>query len=513
MSSKSLGKTAIVLAAIALLGKVFGFVRELLLANYFGTDSVIDIYIMSITIPTILFGFLPALGIGYTPLFFEIQGEKKKNSFTNNVLCLSILFALLCVSLTYVFSEEIVHIVASGFSAGALAQTVSFLKVTIWLVVFNTPIQILMSFLNCNQSYLFSNVTNLVLSLVQSLFVIFAAQFDIRFLPYGILVSYIVQFAMLLILSANHGYRPEFRIKGDENIKKLLSLTMPIFISNMLVDINGFVDKYLASSLQEGSISALNYAFTLRSVVYYMCTSAITTIFYPKISEMIVEHRQKELAPLVTRVLNVLGGLFIPLTAGGVLLARPGIELVLMRGNFNEQSLELTVYPFVMYMLSLTFISARDVVVKILYASGDTKTNLIYGGICILVNIAVSLFLIKSLGHVGLALGTSLSAIFVFPLYMRKLKEMIEEIKFGRLIRNMVKIVFASIVMCIIIGMMERVCGNIIGSSTLALLLRLLLEILVAIIVYLTIARKIKVAEIEYLMNDILGVFKKKRKS
>ena len=65
-----IGKIAVLIMGIALLCKVFGFLRELMLARFFGTSGIVDIYLMSITIPSILFGALPSLGIGVTPVYF-----------------------------------------------------------------------------------------------------------------------------------------------------------------------------------------------------------------------------------------------------------------------------------------------------------------------------------------------------------------------------------------------------------------------------------------------------------
>ena len=286
MNKKTIGHITIILSIIVIIGKFFGFFREILLANYFGTGQIVDAYMMSVTIPTILFGFLPALGVGFTPHFFRLK-DTERNAFTTKVIGLSLIISLICVLLTNIFAEDIVKFIAGGFQGETFNLTVNYLRVTILLVVFNTPIQILIAYLNCKESYVFSNVTNLVLSSTQCVFVVLAAKINVNLLPYGILVSYIIQFALLALFSIKKDFVIVLGKLFDNNVISLLKSCVPIFLSNILVDINGFVDKYFASFLSLGSISALSYAFTIRSFFYYVFTTAITTIFYPKISDLI----------------------------------------------------------------------------------------------------------------------------------------------------------------------------------------------------------------------------------
>lgn len=484
---KNVSLTVILISIVAVIGKLFGFLREILMAKFFGTSNVVDIYLISITIPTILFGFLPALAVGYTPIFFQIKSKLEKAKFTNSMICVSLVISIFCVFITYLFNENIVSFIANGFSLAELNLTSKFLRITIWLIVFNTPIQLLIAFLNCNEMYVFSNVTNLVLSLIQSLFVVIAGTFDILFLPWGILIAYILQFMFLILFSYGKGYRFKFTINFNENIKKVFILTIPIFISNILVDLNGFIDKYLASSLYEGSIASLNYAFTLRSVFFLVCTSSIGTIFYPKISQIISENNTKKLAILVTKVINILLILFIPITIGGILLSSNIIKLVLMRGNFDIVSLNLTVSPFIMYMISLTFIAIRDLIIKIFYAEGDSRSNLYFGLSSLLVNILLSLLLIKKIGHVGLALGTSLSAIITFPCYMVKLKKIISELSYKKILKNVFKIICGCIPMIIFILCYNYGIKILFGDiSKFMLFILTTIEILISIIMYIS---------------------------
>lgn len=504
---QSITYTAIIVVIIGLMGKVFGFLRELLLAKYFGTSRIVDIYLMSITIPSILFGFLPALGVGFTPTYYSVKTEER-NKFLNNILSVSIVIAIICIFFMSIFADNIIDIVANGFDNASQSQTKQFLMITMWSVLFNTPIQILAAYLNCKGSYISSNIANLTISLIQAMFVVIAAQINISLLAYGYLLPFIVQFLWLLGSAYKREFRPRPTLKFDQNIKKIIILVIPIFISNMLVDLNGFVDKYLGASLPEGRISALNYAFTLRSVFYTVCTTVVTTIFYPKISELTSKKKDNELSSVVIKVIDIFLLVFIPLQVFSIIFSQDIIKVVLMRGNFSQGSVELTAYPFVMYMLSLLFISITDLIVKIFYAKGDSIHNLLYGAINIGMNIIISICLVNFLEHTGLALGTTLSSIVTFPLYLRRLSKDVRGIKLKPSFIKAAKIVIASVLVGIFLIISTKYINLILGNYNIIILtVRLLVQFVCATIIYVILLKIFKVKEANYLQAFLVSQY------
>ena len=193
----SLNIIALVVILISLIGKIFGFAREILLANYFGTSGIVDVYLMSVTIPSIFFGFLPAIGIGFTPVYFGIENSEERNRFVSNILISSALFAFFCISLAIIFSKNIVMLCAPGFSPENQELTSKFLWITVWFVLLHTPVQILTAFLNCNEDYINSNVSNLFVSVTQAVFVILAAKYSVMLLPVGVVLPWVFQFIWL----------------------------------------------------------------------------------------------------------------------------------------------------------------------------------------------------------------------------------------------------------------------------------------------------------------------------
>lgn len=500
---------ASIIILIALAGKVLGFLRELLLANYFGTSSLVDIYLMSVTIPSILFGFLPAIGIGFTPIYYEIGEKKQRNFFLNNILATSIVISLICILFTYIGADYIVSFCAPGFSDTAKTTTIEFLRITIWIVLFNTPVQILVAFLNCNKDYINSNLSNLTVSLTQAIFVVIAAYTNPIFLPIGVLLPWVFQFLWLFFSSIKQGFRPSLGVTKDTYVKKLLLLAAPICISNILVDLNGFVDKALSSSLLEGRLSALNYAFTIRAIFVTVATTVLATIYYPKIAELTSEKNSKEIVRLVEKLLDIILIIIIPINIFCMLFGKEEIQIVLMRGNFNAESLEITLSPFIMYMLSLAVIIIRELIIRVMYANGETKMNLCFGSINIGINVVLSLCLVGKMEHKGLALATSIAAILTLPLYIRKLYKLVPGINFKERLNVTWKVIAASLVMGGSAYVVNALLKPLLGDTLISTLFRFSICFVISVISYSVMIVVLHVGEVTALFNKILNRFKR----
>ncbi len=500
---------ASVIILIALMGKVLGFLRELLLANYFGTSSLVDIYLMSVTIPSILFGFLPAIGTAFTPIYYEIGEKKRQSKFLNNLLVASIVIALTCIILAYFTDDCIVAFCAPGFSETAKTTTIEFLRITIWIVLFNTPVQILVAFLNCKKDYINSNLSNLTVSFTQALFVIIAAYTNPIFLPIGVLLPWLFQFLWLFFSSIRQGYRPSLKITKDSYVKKLLFLAAPICISNLLVDLNGFVDKALSSSLPEGRLSALNYAFTIRAIFVTVATTVLATIYYPRISELTSEKNEKGIVGLVEKLLDIILIIIIPINTFCIIFGREEIQIVLMRGSFNAESLAITLSPFIMYMLSLSVIIIRELIIRVMYANGETKLNLCFGAINIGINVILSLIFVKKLEHNGLALATSIAAILTFPLYVRKLYKLVPGINLKKRLNILWKVIVASMTMGGATYLVNILLTPSIGDTFISTLLRFCICFATGIIAYGSMLVVLRVSVAIAIFDKIFNKFKR----
>ena len=85
----SMKKTALLVMSITILSKILGFGREIVLSYVYGASALTDAYLISETIPRVIFSFISVgVATGFIPLYSRIlneQGQLEANKYTNNL--------------------------------------------------------------------------------------------------------------------------------------------------------------------------------------------------------------------------------------------------------------------------------------------------------------------------------------------------------------------------------------------------------------------------------------------
>lgn len=444
------GKTVFYIILISLFTKVLGFLRELLLAYFYGTSDVVDAYLLAVAIPTIFFGWLTSLSVGYTPLYVDAREEKGRqegDNYTFSLLAVSIVVSILCVGFGLLFSKQLVNISGHGFEEATKVLTEEFLRKTIWLIVFNTPIHILTSYLNCNKRPVLAMLTTIILSSGQASFIIISGYCGRKYLPVGILSAYILQFLMLMYCCYKSGFSFRLAFVAKSRIKRTFVLAVPIFFTTLSTEINAFVDKMLGSFLAEGSISALTYAGVLHDFFRFVFGAIISSVVYPQLSEYASLKQEDKLVKWIEKGICYICIIFIPLSVGVIILGKPLIEFVFLRGEFNLRSSELTVGCFQAYCVGLCVVVLNDFFGKLFNALKKSKVNMVLGTTTIVSNIILNITFIQLIGLAGLPLASSMSAVIVMPFYIKQVKKIFSKISMRYVKKVFLKVCFAAMIM------------------------------------------------------------------
>jgi putative peptidoglycan lipid II flippase len=150
-------KIAILIMLITIFSKIFGFARDLTLSYFYGASNISDAYLISLTIPSVIFSFI-GIGIstGYIPILSHIErvnGVKEGNRFTNNIINIMLILCTVIIILGSVFTEQIVKVFASGFVGETLVLAVKFTKLSLFGIYFTGMISILTGYLQLKGNY------------------------------------------------------------------------------------------------------------------------------------------------------------------------------------------------------------------------------------------------------------------------------------------------------------------------------------------------------------------------
>ncbi len=409
-------KTAIIMAVLLLCSKLFGFVREMVMAAYFGTSYIVDAYVMAQAIPTMLFsGIFTSLAIAYMPLFSEKMekgSQEEGNVFTSQLIHILIAFSLLSAIVGFVFSDQLTALMAKGFTGETAALTSSYLKVSFSYVIFSSVACILEYYLQYKGTFLPQIIIGYVQNIILIAVIVISAFTNYRFLIYGLFFGNMIRMLLMYYLAKKKEYRHVIRKSGYSDVlKQILPLAIPVFIGSCGTQINVFVDKYLASDLAEGSIAALNYGNLLNATIMTLSTSILSTIIYPKISQSNASGNRESVVSISKAGVALTILIALPFSIGAIVYSSEVVQIVFERGAFDAAATSLTKGAYKYYAIGMTFMALTTLLTNVYYSLKDTRRPMIFAMVGVVVNVAVNLLLVGSMQHEGLALGTSCAAI------------------------------------------------------------------------------------------------------
>ena len=494
-------KTAIILMIITILSKMFGFTREIALSYFYGASNISDAFLISLTIPSVIFSFIgTGISTGYIPMYSKIEqkyGEKEGNRYTNNLVNILLILCTVMIIFGLLFTDKIVKIFASGFAGDTLALAVQFTRISLVGIYFTGLISIFGAFLRIKGNY--AALVGFPMNFFIIISIFLSSKTNILVLSIGSVIATASQLVLLIPFVHKKGYRYGLVLDvKDKYIKKMLYIALPIVLGVSANQINVLVDRTLASSIAVGGISALNYASRLNGFVQGMFVTTVSSVMYPMISKMAAQNNMNGLKKSVSEAINIINLLVIPATVGAMVFAEPIVKLLFGRGAFDPQAISMTSDALFYYSIGMIGFGLREVLSNAFYSLQDTKTPMINGAIAMGMNIILNIILSKFLGIGGLALATSISAIFCTGLLFISLRKKIGAFGMKEITISFRKILLASLGMGVVANLACGILLNNISAN-----LSLIVSICIGVVFYFVIIFLMKIEEVDTMVTSV----------
>lgn len=502
----SMKKTAAIVIILTILSKLVGFVRELSLSYFYGAHEISDAYIIATTIPGLIFSFFGvAITTTYIPIYNSIVkngGYENAEEFTNKLIKVVMLVCTLVIITSLFFTEEIVKLFASGFHGEVLDLTIQFTKISIFAIYFSGLISIFTGYMHIRNRFIIPIVVGMIMSFLVIVSTILSSYTSLIILPIGTLVATASQVLILIPYAYKDGFKfRSISFKNNIYLKKMLFNSLPVMLGISVNQINILVDRTIASRLVIGGISALNYANKVNMLIQGVFVLAIVTVMYPNLTLMFSENKMSEVKRTVSGVINAITFLVLPATFGIMVFSEELITLMYGRGSFDAEAIKLTATGLYFYSIGMLGFGIREAISRVFYSMQDTKTPMINATIGMIINIILNIILSKYLGIGGLALATSIAALFTTFLLFIALRKKIGPFGMKQISISFLKILFASLVM----GGLAKLSFNYLTAS-LSQNLSLLMAIGVGAVSYFVIIYFMKIEDVDV----IVGAIKKK---
>lgn len=286
--SKAVG----ILTIITIISKFLGLFREIGIAAAFGAGMETDAFYVAVLIPTLIF---TSVGLALQNLFMiEFTKVKEQtNSLKDQSLLISkmvnilLVTAILLFVISFLFADALVKIIAPGFvDPDKVSLTVVLTRILLPVIIIIPIYNIKASVMKVYNRFGTIGMIDLIFNVAQLTYLLlFADRFGIHGLAYAILGAYLLQLIIVEILMYRLGFRHYFCFGfKDDAIKRIFGLFLPTLLAFAIIQVNAMVEKMIASTLPEGSISALNYALTVRNLVFNVFVLSVLTVIYPKLA-------------------------------------------------------------------------------------------------------------------------------------------------------------------------------------------------------------------------------------
>ena len=462
----SVKSAAIVLASSTLVSALLGLFRDRLLNSYYlGTyPTGIDAYTAAFTIPDFMFFILTsgALAVSFIPVFNQrlVAGNKKSAwELSSSLLNLLALLTLITSVLIMVFADPLIrYVVSPGLDESGMILAINMTRVIAinpFLFSIATVLTSIQQAVGRFVFYAFAPAIyniGIVIGITWftggiNLFGVQIFEGGIMGVALGVILGAILQLIVSLIGLFGLGFDYEFRIRWkNQGFRTILRLLPPRSLDQGIDYVNAIVNTNLSSRMGAGAVRSFNQASSLHQMPVNLIGVAISTAFFPKLTEELGTGEQEEFYNTFRRALRMIIWIALPVAVIAFFTRGYVTSFISNIGNNDQNSTIASVLGtlcIAIFARSVFHIASRG-----FYACQDTKTPFRVSIVAIGLTIGLSVwFYLAGWGVDGLGLAQSLGAVIEIIILLYILQRRSEHKILNReFFKIMGRMVFATVV-------------------------------------------------------------------
>ena len=547
--SKSIARSAGIVSIAVMGSRILGLVREQAFAAFFGPGIANDAFNIAFRIPNLLRDLFAegALSAAFVSTFSRTLTQKGEREAWRlaNLVSNGLFLVLSAVVLTGIaFAPQIVNLLVEpsreladpAQAKFAYDLTVKLTRILFPFLLMVSLAAVAMGILNSKDRYgvpasasTMFNVGSIIGGLLCAYLFApeyiangasalwhhqklppdnFGAASAITGMAIGTLIGGMMQWLIQVPSLRSVGFRWEpilsFR---DEGVRQVMRMMAPAIIGSAALQVNLVVNTTFATSLGEGRVSWLQFAFRLIYLPIGMFGVAISTATLPAASRAAAADNLEEFRRTIGQALRLTFLLTIPSAVGLIVLNKPIIALIYQHGGrFTEYDTAQTGIALAYNAIGLTAYSAVRVLAPAFFALKDTRVPMMASLVSIVTNYAVAKSTVDyfGMGHRGLALSISAVSIVNFAILFVFLRRKVGRIEGGKLLSTFTKVTAAAIVMGAVCWLVSQQIEAALGTaSLLARFIDVGVSIAIGMTVFYLAARVFNVGELAQMTNAL----------
>jgi putative peptidoglycan lipid II flippase len=416
-TGRAIARAGVIVTLAFLASRILGYVRVIVMGTTFGVGADLDVFFAAFRIPDFLFqlvaaGALSSALIPVTSSLLANGEDARAWRVVSTVLTLMMGVLLVLSLVVLVTAPALVPAIAPGFDDANLDRTVELTRMMVLAPVFLAAGAVMTSVLNASGRFASAAIAPLVYNLAIILGAVFLAPvMGVAGLAVGVVVGAAGHVAIQLPSVRRIGVRltPTVDLR-DPNARKALVLMAPRAIGLGGTQVIFLVMVSLASTLDEGAISAFTIAFAVMQIPIGVIGVPLGVVLLPSLSREAAIGGAETYRRLLVRALRLLAYVMTGLAAVGIVLAPDIVRLLFGYGQVDDEAILRISTALSVFLVGLPAHAMIAVLARAFYARQDTATPVAAALLTVGIDVAVAALLIGPLGLTGLAAAIALGA-------------------------------------------------------------------------------------------------------
>lgn len=529
----SVSRASRIMAMGTIVSRITGLVRSSLLVASLGTAGLADTFNVGNNLPNMV--YMIVLGGAVNAIFVPQLVRAMKDdadggqAFINRLLTMTLVFLGVLTALAVVLAPLLVTFYAPNYTGADRHVTIMFARYCLPQILFYGLSVMLGQILNAKDSYgpmmwtpVLANVVQIA-TLGAYLWIVGGVANSSAtisggeelLLGLGTTLGIVLQAVTLVPYLRGVGvrYRPRFDWRNT-GLGKSMTLAKWTLLTVLIGAVVNWIVTVMATTMGNRfktsgvGYTAYSNAVTLWILPQSVITVSVITALLPRMSRSAHAGDRRAVGDSISYGLRSTGMLIVPCAFAFLAFAQQIVSILLAHGNVTPPQSHNLGYMLMAFSLGLIPYSAQFVMLRGFYAYEDTKTPFFISLWIGLANAAIALLAFLALGHTqwavtGMCAAYSVSYLVGLMITARRLNTLVGSFDGKRVMRVHIKLCVAAGLAAAIGGPLGIYVTDMRGAGTVGALAGFVAGGLVFIAVFLGVARKMHVQELDSVLRTV----------
>ena len=408
--------------------KIVFFLRDIIIAYYFGVSKDVDIYLFVLIVPMFLYNIISgSFYLYFVPTYLKIKTDSgpdtAKEYFSRFITIATPILALIAAFYAWGLPDSFLGI---NNVSDNIKDIANFRHMLNWAAVFFfffTISSFLISLLQAEHHYARSFMPQILIPACSILFIVsYARTLTVASALYGTAVGSALSFLTLCFYAQKLKFFKRFHFhlgdrQGTSNIEQFFILIVSAFLPNLI----NMVDRQIAINLGEGKLTALNYGFILPGGLLEIFSAGMGIALYSYFSQWIATDKKHLMIETTQKVFICTISFIVPLCSFLIVYARPIIAVLFERGIFTAQDTLIVAPTLQCYAMMPAFAIIGIIGARIVSTTRKNQALLVIGTVLFVVKMLSNYILIRFFDFYGIPLATVLMYLLMIFIVFRYL--------------------------------------------------------------------------------------------